>query len=409
MRVQRRVFAGSVLGLLVMGCAPDHLRNRPSGDAPAGTPQPSGSASPSPTATPDPVVTIIPNVSSGSTDVSVDHRLKITVEQGKLTGVKVTGKGRTNKGAETNVTVDGDLTEGEWQASTRLQPATAYTIEATGIGTDGRTKTNTLTFSTVNLSLKEQIFPSIYPESGTVGVAMPVMIKFDLPVADRASFARHLKVTTTPVQEGAWVWLSDTEVHWRPKDFFQAGTKVKVEADLQSVPAGGGKFGQLSRTVEFAVGKAQQTEVNLATKQLVQKVNGQVVRTVPISAGKPGFITRSGTKVVSEKLPQTRMASETIGISNNDPTNGYDLQVKWAIRITDSGEFLHAAPWNMGKFGKENSSHGCIGMSDADAQALFGIIQVGDPVVVTGSDRPLEPQNGITDWNVSWEKWKSWA
>ena len=136
-------------------------------------------------------------------------------------------------------------------------------------------------------------------------------------------------------------------------------------------------------------------------------VNGADVKTIPITGGKAGFETRSGTKVIMEKFQQLRMDANTIGIEPGDP-NYYDIpDVKFAMRETNSGEFLHAAPWSVGSQGKANVSHGCIGMSTANAQWLFGIAKVGDPVVVTGTNRGLEAGNGWTDWNVSYDKWKS--
>ena len=82
------------------------------------------------------------------------------------------------------------------------------------------------------------------------------------------------------------------------------------------------------------------------------------------------------------------------------------MQVTYAMRITWSGEFLHAAPWNPGDLGKVNASHGCIGMSTEDASWLFNKVQIGDPVVTTGTGRGIEKGNGWTDWNMSWAQYQ---
>ncbi|WOP18790.1 Ig-like domain-containing protein [Raineyella sp. LH-20] len=347
------------------------------------------------------------NIAGDATDVAVDTLVKVTPSSGTLTSVAVTGVGSSTKGGPSTSTVPGAIgQDGTWTATERLDPATVYTVVATGTSGAGESSV-TSRFTTVALTLKQQIHATITNQSGsTYGVAMPVDVTFDLPVADRTSFEQALQVTTVPAQNGSWGWLSDREVQWRPENYFEPGTKVTVQANLNGVSAGDGKYGQNSASADFTIGQSRITKVDLSSKQLTQYVDGAVVATVPVSGGKSGSTTRSGTSVVMEKLAQTRMASETIGIAN-DSADGYDLQVKYAIRITTSGEFLHAAPWNAAYFGRSNQSHGCVGMGTADAQKLFGIIQIGDPVVVTGTSRPLDSGNGWTAWNDSWEQWQA--
>lgn len=349
------------------------------------------------------------NVPDGATDIPVDTLIKVNAaDGGALTQVTVTGAGTDKSGKAVSTTIDGALgSDGAWTASERLDPATTYTVSATGTARSGRESSTTSTFTTTALTLSRQIYTSIVNQQGsTYGVAMPVIVQFDLPVADRKAFEQRLSVTTTPAQKGSWGWVSDREVQWRPESYFQPGTKVSVKADLHGVNAGGGKYGQNSAAADFTIGHSRVTKVDLATKQLTEFVNGQQVMSIPVSGGKPGDETRSGTSIIMEKLPQTRMASETIGIANNSP-DGYDLQVKYAMRITTSGEFLHAAPWNVAYFGNTNASHGCIGMATDKAQALFGTVQVGDPVVVSGTNRPLDAGNGWTAWNESWAQWQT--
>ena len=45
---------------------------------------------------------------------------------------------------------------------------------------------------------------------------MPVIVRFDVPVTDKAAIEKHLSVTNSSGQKGAWHWISDSEVHWRP-------------------------------------------------------------------------------------------------------------------------------------------------------------------------------------------------
>jgi lipoprotein-anchoring transpeptidase ErfK/SrfK len=83
----------------------------------------------------------------------------------------------------------------------------------------------------------------------------------------------------------------------------------------------------------------------------------------------------------------------------------YRLTAAYAMRITNSGEFLHSAPWSVGSQGVANVSHGCTGMSVANSRWLIENSLIGDPVVTTGSDRGIEPGNGYTDWNASFKEY----
>jgi hypothetical protein len=101
------------------------------------------------------------------------------------------------------------------------------------------------------------------------------------------------------------------------------------------------------------------------------------------------------------------MRGTTIGISSNS-SDGYDLNVYWAARVTWSGEYVHAAPWSVGSQGSANVSHGCTGMSNAYARWFFNTVREGDIVkVVNSNGKQMEPfGNGFGDWNVDWSKWR---
>jgi lipoprotein-anchoring transpeptidase ErfK/SrfK len=233
---------------------------------------------------------------------------------------------------------------------------------------------------------------------------MPVIVKFDVPVTDKASIERHLSVTNTSHQKGAWHWISSNEVHWRPVTYWKPGTDVTVKADVNSIPAGDGVYGQVSRSATFHIGDSVISKVDVAAHQMKVFINGGLARTMPISAGKPGFITRSGTKVIIEKIRHKVMDSETVGIPKGDPEY-YKIDVDYAMRVTYSGEFLHAAPWSAGSQGVANVSHGCVGMTTDNAAWLFNITKRGDVVEVTGSDRHMTLTNGYGDWNESFQEY----
>jgi lipoprotein-anchoring transpeptidase ErfK/SrfK len=295
-----------------------------------------------------------------------------------------------------------------WKTDDRLEPATTYSVEATVRGEDGEVVTRRSRFSTQDLSLDQQTYPSVAPLAGeTVGVGMPVIVTFDVPVTDRASFESHMTVTSTPEQAGGWYWLSDQVAHYRPKKYWQAGTTVSVDVDINSVPAGNGIYGQESRQVDFQVGDAHVYKVDMDSYRMRVFSNGKLQRTLPVTTGEePKFTTRSGIKVIMEKYDAKRMNSETVGIPN-DSADGYNLDnVQWAMRVTSSGEFIHAAPWSVASQGNANVSHGCTGLSTANADWLYHMSVRGDVVEYVGTDRSIEPGNGWSDWNLSWAEYK---
>jgi lipoprotein-anchoring transpeptidase ErfK/SrfK len=353
------------------------------------------SASPTTSTSPSHPVTLTSNVRRGERDVPVDRKVAVQATGGRLTDVTVTGGTATIKGS---LAADGS----SWTAGELLEPDTLYVVRATASGEHGGTTDRQVRFRTEALPLTKQTYPSVAPLDGeTVGVGMPVIVTFDVPVTDKKAFERHMTVTSQPAQQGSWHWLSDREAHWRPATYWQAGTDVSVDVGVNSVPAGNGVYGQEDRKVSFHVGDAHVYRVNTQTHRMRVLVNQKPVRTIPITTGKAGFTTRSGTKVIIEKFATKRMRSETIGIGKNNPEY-YDLDdVQWAMRLTYSGEFIHAAPWSVGSQGYANVSHGCTGMSTANAKWLYDLSRRGDVVEYTGTDRPMEFGNGYGDWNES--------
>ncbi len=341
------------------------------------------------------------NVGKGATGVTVDRLVRLKVSEAQLTSVTVTGGGVELPGA---MGADG----ASWTAKSRLEPGTKYVIRAVAKATDGREIRRAASFTTEDLALSQQTYPSVAPLDGeTVGVGMPVIVNFDLPVTDRATFEKHMTVTSTPAQVGSWHWMNDNEAHWRPKNYWKAETEVSVAVDINGLPAGNGIYGQEDRDIDFTVGDANVYRVDMQSHQMKVLANGKLLRTIPVTTGKPGFTTRSGTKVIVEKFASKRMNSETVGIPSGS-SEAYDIDnVQWAMRLTYSGEFIHAAPWSVGSQGRDNVSHGCTGLSPADAGYLYSISKRGDVVEYVGTDRQMEPGNGYADWNTSWSEYRA--
>ena len=305
------------------------------------------------------------NVKRGATDVPVDTLVKVSATAATLTKVAVTSPAGT---------VPGRISQNRssWTATERLEPGVTYAVKVTGEAADGSTVRSSSQFTTEALSLDQQTYPSVAPLDGeTVGIGMPVIVTFDVPVTDQAAFERNMHVRSQPAQPGTWHWVSSTEAHWRPKEYWQAGTDVEVDIDVNGVDAGGGIYGQEDREVDFEIGDAHVYKVNAQTHEMQVFSNGDLLRTIPITTGKPGFTTRSGVKVIMEKFDVKRMNSETVGIPAGS-AEAYDIDdVQWAMRLTYSGEFIHAAPWSVGSQGHANVSHGCTGMSTENAGWLY--------------------------------------
>jgi lipoprotein-anchoring transpeptidase ErfK/SrfK len=405
MQTRRRLFgaAGAVL-LATALAACGGTSSEPVGIS---SRQPSAAAStepaPPPMPKPDPV-TFKSNVKKGSSNVKVDTVVTVKTNWGTLTKVKLSYTNTDRHGRKQYGTVPGKISKDrtQWTASDRLEPGAAYKLISVGKNWVNQPKTNTSSFRTENLTLDEQTYPTIYPLMGShVGIGMPVIVTFDVPVTNKREFEKNLHVTSSPAQEGSWHWYSSREVRYRPKSYWKPGTKVTAAANLNGLNAGGGIYGQLSRKTSFTVGRSMITKINLSTDVAKVYRNGKFVRRIYVSGGKPGWQTRSGIKLIMDKLYTTRMTNQMIGAREE-----YDFRVKYAMRITISGEFLHAAPWNAGHFGRRNASHGCVGMSTADAAWLFHRTLIGDPVITTGSSRGMEYGNGYSDWNMSYAQYK---
>jgi lipoprotein-anchoring transpeptidase ErfK/SrfK len=384
----------AVLALGLTGCNTD--------EAPGGAARATGDDgnAAAPAAEQVPPVKLVTSVERGQRGVPIDKAISVRAQDGSLRKVSVTSPDSRLEG---NLAGDGS----SWHATGRLEPGTTYTMTAVAQRSDGKRVTRTQKFATQALTLDQQTYPSVAPLQGeTVGVGMPVIVTFDVPVADKATFEKHMTVTSKPAQPGSWHWLSDNEAHWRPKTYWKPGTDVHVDVDVNSVPAGNGIFGQENRVVDFHVGDAHVYKVNTVTDQMRVFSNGQLLRTIPITTGQqPEYTTRSGVKVIIEKFASKDMNSETVGITGAD---AYNIEgVKWAMRLTYSGEFIHAAPWSVSSQGVANVSHGCTGMSTENAGWLYAMSRRGDVVEYTGTDRPMTLDNGYGDWNESFADYRS--
>jgi lipoprotein-anchoring transpeptidase ErfK/SrfK len=228
--------------------------------------------------------------------------------------------------------------------------------------------------------------PSFNPSNGSmVGVAKPIAINFARPIADRQMAQSAVHVSSVPPVPGKFYWLSDTQLRWRPIDFWPANTTVNIDA-------GGAKS-------SFRTGESLVATIDNATHQMQVVRNGTLEKTFPVSLGKTGNDTPNGTYYVLEKFNDIVMDSSTYGVPVNSP-QGYKLKVQDAVRIDNSGIFVHSAPWSVADQGKRNVSHGCINLSAANAQWFFDNFGSGDPIVVKNSVGLYNQNDGAQDWQM---------
>jgi len=282
-----------------------------------------------------------------------------------------------------------------------------YTWSGSVVGHDGNAVPVAGAFTTV--APTRQVNGQFQLADGqVVGVAAPIILQFDAPISDKASVERALKVTTDPPVEGSWAWLPDevggSRVHYRTREYYPPGTKVNVDARLYGVPFGDGAYGAQDISLHFSIGRRQVVKAD-ATSHRMQVIDeaGNVIMDFPCSYGEGDLdrnVTRSGIHVVTEKYEDFYMTNPAAGYAN--------LRERWAVRISNNGEFIHANPASIGAQGNSNVTNGCINLSEADAEQYFHSAIYGDPVEVTGTRIQLSYSDGdIWDWAVPWEEWKS--
>ncbi|MEV4311880.1 Ig-like domain-containing protein [Actinocrispum sp. NPDC049592] len=338
-----------------------------------------------------------PNVqpANGTTDASPGGPVTATVADGTIDSVTLSTKdGKTVQGA---LSADHKT----WTAGQALEYNKSYTWSGSATGGNGQHTEITGSFSTVKPKRTETGKLNV-GDNKTYGIAMPIELKFDTKVTDRASVEKSLKVETSVPTEGSWAWLDDRRVHWRPKEFWKPNTQVKVTANLFGTSLGNGVYGKADVTSSFTIGREQTVIADTQAHRLIVKRDDKVMYDFPASYGlesDPGRVTTGGTHVVMEAFETKLMTNEKYGYEN--------VPVKWAVRFYGNGEFIHAYDATKAQQGKVNVSHGCANLTTENAKKYFESQLTGDPVIVTGSKVQMSEQYDYSDWIVPWDKWQS--
>ncbi|SCD31631.1 Lipoprotein-anchoring transpeptidase ErfK/SrfK [Streptomyces sp. DpondAA-D4] len=358
---------------------------------------------------PGDAIRIVPK--DGAENVGADDRIEVTVPNGKLERVKVT---RIEDAEQEEVpgTIAGDgRSWAPQEKGYRLGLAGKYSVEAVAVDGGGHRSARSTTFTT--LVPKDRFIGYFKPENrSTVGTGMIISFEFNRPVTNRAAVEKAIRITTEPRVEVAGHWFGAERLDFRPEEYWEPGTEVTVDVGLRDVEGAPGVYGSQRKKVAFRVGRSQTSVVDAVAHTMEVRRDGEVVSTVPVTAGTEKTTTYNGKMVVSELHEVTRMDGRTVGFGGE-----YDIKdVPHAIRLTKSGTFLHGNYWESPDiFGSENTSHGCIGLrdvkgggSDTPAGWFFERTLVGDVVeVVNSTDKTVAPDNGLGGWNLGWPQWKA--
>jgi lipoprotein-anchoring transpeptidase ErfK/SrfK len=362
-----------------------------SGGAPGAGPAADDNATTS--ATPEaPTIAITPQ--EGSTKVSPGKKVVITAAGGTLDDVVAEGDGEPVDGK-----YNADKTR--WISKTPLKPDASYTITATS-GVTTATSTFT-THKPERVLAIADVTPNVKGEK--VGVGMPIMVRFTQPVTDKAAVERALKVESEKPVSGAWRWIDDTYVIYRPAKYWAAHQTVTFNADLDGVKAGKGLWGMKDYDYSMKIGAKMISKVAADKHMMYVYRDGKRVQTMRISAGMATtreYTTTSGVHLTMERASPVRMISP--GRKKGDP-GYYDVMIDHAVRISNSGEYVHAKN-NVWAQGVRNVSHGCINARPDQAKWYFDNFQRGDVVEITGTKRDLEWNNGWGFWQMSFTQWK---
>ncbi|MEG8275933.1 L,D-transpeptidase [Streptomyces sp. AHA2] len=339
----------------------------------------------------------------GSRKADPDKPLEVAAEDsgGRITDV--TAYDASGRYVAGELAADGR----RWHSTSPLAADAGYTVRVSTENEDGAPGRKVITFTTGRPTAKKRLDVAFGPEKGTYGVGQPVTAELSQPVKDpaqRAVVERALKVTSIPATEGAWHWVDDKKLHYRPREYWPAHATVQVRSNLEGIKVGDRMWGGKSEPLTLTTGDKLVAVTDAAAHRMTVYRNDEVIREIPVTTGMPGYDTRNGVKVVLAKEGTVRMTSASIGAADF-----YDLIVHHSVRVTNSGEYVHAAPWSVGSQGFANVSHGCTGMSTENAAWFYDTVREGDivEVVNSGGDTMAPFGNGYGDWNLDWAKWRT--
>jgi lipoprotein-anchoring transpeptidase ErfK/SrfK len=262
----------------------------------------------------------------------------------------------------------------------------------------------------------------------TYGVGMPIVAYFSATITDGVGFAKATTVKVNGVANaGFWYFEASNiipgyplEAHYRPpKDpttgspYWPANAAISMNMATTGVSAGAGMAFDDSLTLSMRTGDAHISTVDCAAERMTVTSNGATVHAPMLtSCGAAKTPTAGGTKVVmqlGEDVPGTNTL-RPVGAVRMVGSGGahYDLIVPWSVRVTQGGEYVHAAAWNGKNIGQRSTSDGCTNLNTPDAEWFFKFSRIGDVVNYVNTGGPaMQPWDGYGDWNVPESTWET--
>ena len=250
-----------------------------------------------------------------------------------------------------------------------------------------------------------------------LGVGTLPKLTFTRAIPDKRVVEEHLTVTavredgTVKRVKGAWGWMSDRSAIFRPKTWWPGDSTIMITSTLDRAVLGkaGKKYvvgsADLATTWTFKTDRKLIAKVDGAKVNMRVWIDGEKVKTFPVSLGKDEWETRNGVKVIStQKEAQKTYRSTSLGLG---PEEEYELDAPWNTRLTPTGEFIHTATWAYGRIGRYNGSHGCTNMYEQDAKWIFDKTIPGDVILYENTGgTTVQSWNGPGGlWNVPWDQW----
>jgi len=348
---------------------------------------------------PAPAIKITP--ASGARGVRPNVPIRVLALKGRLINVTVRARGRDVAG-RMNPHGTG------WMSRWALAPGAAYVVHATAGNSAGKTVTTMSRFETLRpgQTFSASLDWTLAANQGrSYGVGLPIILNFSQPVRDKAAVQRALVVKAQHPVPGAWRWITDQQIVYRADGFWPPHQTVTLHAHLAGVHAAAGVYGTKNLTYKFRIGAAQVSTVNVRTHHMTVRIDGRIARSYGISAGmgtSPVYTTPSGTALTMDKARIVIMTNPNVP---QGAPGWYREPVPLAVRLTNSGIYVHETPGAEWCLGVANCSHGCIRQPPAQAAWFYNINQTADVVHVTGTNRKMAFGDGWTFYQMPWKQW----
>jgi lipoprotein-anchoring transpeptidase ErfK/SrfK len=130
-------------------------------------------------------------------------------------------------------------------------------------------------------------------------------------------------------------------------------------------------------------GGARWIDVNLTHQTVAAYEGTKSVFLAPTTSGRPGWETPVGTFRIQRRVENETMVGSTLLRLDTFEIPDYRLEnVKWTQYFTEGGAALHTNYWRPASIFSLPSSHGCLGLTEANAKWFWDWAKVGTPLLV---------------------------